>query len=256
MENLIVLMYHSLGDQGKKDRYCVSENSFKQQMDYLFRNNFVSVVPEDLLTLGDFRNYRLIMITFDDGNASDCSVALPVMAGYGFRGVSFITTSFVGLPGFLSWDKVTELNNNGFSVQSHTHTHALLDTVDRETASKELALSKSLIQKHTGSQVVAFSLPGGRRFKGMEQLAKLEEYRYIFDSVPRPNAVDLEKNIFSRIPVMSATTPGEFERIACMEKGACKNALFRYYLKNACRKTLGSNVYHGAWKKYVQINSK
>lgn len=69
----------------------------------------------------------MIAITFDDGFATDLTVALQSQLDRGMtpKGTSYIITNKVDGVGRLSTDNVLSLVNNGWDVQCHSHTHPL-----------------------------------------------------------------------------------------------------------------------------------
>ena len=73
----------------------------------------------------------------------------------------FVTTDWIGKPGFASWDELRDMKAAGMSIQSHSHTHPLLASVDRARARSELVESKRLLDQGLGQDTDTFALPGG-----------------------------------------------------------------------------------------------
>lgn len=64
-----------------------------------------------------------VMLTFDDGLAEH-SAAASLLEDNGLRGVFGVVTSKVSIePGFLTWQKVLEMQDAGHTIANHTHTH-------------------------------------------------------------------------------------------------------------------------------------
>ena len=62
----------------------------------------------------------------------------------------------------LTWPQVAEMVNNGLvSVGSHTKSHVILSRCSSEHMSKELILSKQIIEKNAGVQCDSFCYPNG-----------------------------------------------------------------------------------------------
>ena len=117
----IVLMYHDIiPDQDyssgmhvpASDTYKLNNMKFEEQVaairDYLDKNNLPSESVE---------------FTFDDGGYTFLTEAAPILEKYGFKGVFFVTTSFIDQDGFLTSAQVKELSTRGHVVGSHSHWH-------------------------------------------------------------------------------------------------------------------------------------
>src|SRR4051812_48635435 len=64
-----------------------------------------------------------VRITFDDGNASDVSIALPALTARGLSATFFIVAGRLGTAGFLDEDGVRMLAAAGMDVGSHGMRH-------------------------------------------------------------------------------------------------------------------------------------
>ena len=74
-----------------------------------------------------------VSITFDDGFASTYTNALPVLTERGIKATVYVTTDFIGSPGYMTWDQVISLQNDyGWEIGSHTVTHAELEGLPAE----------------------------------------------------------------------------------------------------------------------------
>jgi len=80
----------------------------------------------------------LLAITFDDGNASDFTTAFPLMQEYGIPGTTYITTSLIGKVNHLTWEQVRLLEQAGWTIGCHSHTHPYLSELSREEISEEM----------------------------------------------------------------------------------------------------------------------
>jgi peptidoglycan/xylan/chitin deacetylase (PgdA/CDA1 family) len=102
-----------------------------------------------------------IVITFDDGWASDTRYAAPILDRLGWRSEHFVTVDWIGRSGFMSWAALTELMASNRGIHSHTMTHADLDRMGAAELQRELALSKSILESALGRVVDFLALPGG-----------------------------------------------------------------------------------------------
>jgi peptidoglycan/xylan/chitin deacetylase (PgdA/CDA1 family) len=62
----------------------------------------------------------------------------------------------------MTWDQVLSLRRAGMDVQSHSHTHRVLQTLDAADLDRELRESRRLLEGVLGERVVAISYPVGK----------------------------------------------------------------------------------------------
>lgn len=62
----------------------------------------------------------------------------------------------------MNWDQLREVADNGISVQSHTHTHRTLSSLDPELQREELTTSRTMIEEHVGRPVRTIAYPVGK----------------------------------------------------------------------------------------------
>lgn len=62
---------------------------------------------------------------------------------------------------FLGWDEVRQLARRGWEIGSHTHSHAILATLNEDELRDELQRSKRLIEENVGRPCTLFSFPNG-----------------------------------------------------------------------------------------------
>lgn len=238
------LLYHRITDSPARDPYAVSVGAFRKHLEYLKKNGFTSILPGDLDS-GIHR--KAVMITFDDGHEADYTRAFPLLKEYGFTAVIFVTTGFVGLPGYLDWESVRALLGAGISIQSHSHSHPLLDGVSPRRLRYEMVFSKRMLEKKIGKEVSCLSLPGGRFTPDVLHAADLAGYSCVFTSVPRMNGTEQFETV-GRFALTSETGQDMFERIVEGDSRAWARALCRYYAGRMAKRVMG-NAYAALWKR-------
>ena len=69
----------------------------------------------------------MIVMTFDDGNKTDYTVALPLQKEKGFnpKGTTYLITNWVGVSNRLTVAEILEMIADGWDFQCHSNTHAL-----------------------------------------------------------------------------------------------------------------------------------
>jgi peptidoglycan/xylan/chitin deacetylase (PgdA/CDA1 family) len=119
--------YHDVSDRGGP--YTLSPRRFAEHMAALRAGGFEPVglsEVEDLVAGRDpVLPARPILITFDDGPASNWIHVDPVLRDHGMRATAFVITSTVverGPSYYLSWDQLAQLRDSGrWSIATHTH---------------------------------------------------------------------------------------------------------------------------------------
>ncbi|HET7897233.1 MAG TPA: polysaccharide deacetylase family protein [Flavisolibacter sp.] len=124
-----ILCYHHIRE-GAKSEYEVSVSGFKAQMKALADSGYHTVLPDQLynyLAYGDPLPSKPVMITYDDTDEEQFSIAKPEMDKYGFKGVYFIMTISIGRPRYMSKEQIKQLSDEGHAVASHTWRHDRVD---------------------------------------------------------------------------------------------------------------------------------
>ncbi|GEM_PF-4738926 len=79
-----------------------------------------------------------IIITFDDSYESVYTVAYPIMQQHGIKGTVYIVPAWIGSPGHLTVEQLTELHNAGWIIANHSWDHPLLPELTKEQITNEL----------------------------------------------------------------------------------------------------------------------
>jgi len=107
-----ILCYHHIKDIPEVSKsslgYEVTAAQFKAQMKTLADSGYHTVLPEQLynyLTKGAPLPSKPVMITYDDTDGEQFTIAKPEMDKYGFKGVYFIMTISIGRPRYMTNNK-------------------------------------------------------------------------------------------------------------------------------------------------------
>ena len=165
-----ILMYHYIRinpnprDAAGKD-LSVTPDNFAQQMQWAHDHGFRTISLGDLYTAinsGHRLDRKTMVLTFDDGYDDFYTAAWPVLRKNGFQATAYIIAGFVGRPGYLTWDQVTELDRAGVDIGAHTLTHPDLTKQTPAADQAEIGGSKSLLEQHIAHPVLDFCYPSGR----------------------------------------------------------------------------------------------
>ena len=250
MNSVPVLMYHALeesshpagsADAGEQ-RYVLQIEQFSDQMAFLHHEGYRTCLLSELLGIEKWPD-KAIMITFDDGHASNLTLALPLLQRYGFKAEFFITTGWLGTPRYLKDEDVTKLHDAGMQIGSHGASHAFLGHLDEIELERELKDSMDILTQLTGKRIVSLSAPGGRVGPGAASIAKKLGYQYIFTS--RPGHFSVESTVFSvpRLALHKDSDLGGFASMVHGDRAYLEKMIRRDNLLRLAKKTLGEKGY-------------
>jgi peptidoglycan/xylan/chitin deacetylase (PgdA/CDA1 family) len=159
-----ILLYHHISDDGAGNRYFVSLDDFRAQMEALHDWGYTTITASDLAQViingGELPN-RPVVITFDDGYADVYQNALPIMNEMGFVGEVYIYVDHVSYKGFINTEQIQELANKGWGIGNHSMTHADL-TLHHSSIDLEVQQSRLTLEEETGINVDTFAYPYGK----------------------------------------------------------------------------------------------
>lgn len=170
MKRLSILMYHGLyATEAQRlaidpqDRpYAISTDTFARQLDLLAKAN-IPVISPIALEQQAAPAPGGVLLTFDDGHASNAELALPLLRQRGLAALFFVTSDFIGQrPGFCTWEQVRALAREGMTVGGHGQTHRFLSDLPDQELRRELLQSHVRIAQELKAPVRQMSFPGGR----------------------------------------------------------------------------------------------
>jgi peptidoglycan/xylan/chitin deacetylase (PgdA/CDA1 family) len=189
-----VLCYHHIKEVVGKNSagYDVTIASFKQQMKALADSGYRTITPDEYynyLAYGSPLPEKPVMITYDDTDEEQFSIAKPEMDKYGFKGVYFIMTISIGRPRYMTKEQIKQLSDEGHVIASHTWDHSRFDKYLPEHEIEEggrkkivndwdqqLLKTKNKLEEITGKPVEYFAYPFGIWDK--EGLPEIEKRGY------------------------------------------------------------------------------
>lgn len=241
---LPVLMYHGLHrsaeDPGRFDAvYNVTPANFAAQLDWLCANGYRSARLDD----ADAGASKRVVISFDDGDVSNVTVALPRLLERGMVAEFFITSDFIGQPGMLTAQDVRTLAQAGMGVQSHGRSHRFLEDLDDEAMYAELRDSKDRLEGAGGVPVTAIAFPGGRGGGRERDAALALGYRHILGSVPGCNRGRRPHECYERIAVTRNLQLREFASLVAWRGWRPRFARLRFRALRVPKRLLGNERY-------------
>lgn len=214
---LTILIYHQVGG-GTDGAVDTPASEFAWQMEHLAESGMVVTLDEGLKRLLSSDPTPGVVVTFDDGTADFTDVAVPIMVAQGIPSLLYAETSPItlGQPNAsghrpTSWAALRDAVATGLvAVGSHTHTHRLLQGLDRASAADELDRSIEAISTNLGFEPQHFAYP-----KAVDGSAEAnDEVRRRFRSAAlgggRSNSIGADPFRLQRTPVQRSDTRSMF----------------------------------------------
>ena len=242
-----VLIYHTVGASsgGTVD---VSTPTFIEQLALLADTRHVVSLSEAIAGLAPGQpESDAVVITFDDGTADFVEHAVPALVDAGLPATLYACTQAIeeqqpfpwGTPP-ASWAGLRDAASTGLiSIESHTHTHALLDRLPDAQIADELDRSIELIGEHIGTTPRHFAYPKAVPGSAAAEAAVRER----FDSaalarnrVNRPGETDPYR--LWRTPIQRSDDPDSFARKAAggaRIEGELRHQLARWKYRGVTR---------------------
>jgi peptidoglycan/xylan/chitin deacetylase (PgdA/CDA1 family) len=237
-----VLLYHAVG--AAADRYTVSRAELAQHLDRIAAAQAQVVSLADLRAGADAWPFPVV-ITFDDGRASDYTEAFPLLARHGVTAELFLNPSTVGQHGFVTWDQVREMARAGLSIQSHAYDHVYLTRESEAGLVHQVADSKARLEDEIGAPVSWLAAPYGDLNARVVEEAIAAGYQAVCTSWPWPARA--QARTVSRVSVYGGTSAEVFDRILAGDP--------RPYVAQAARAALAYPAkqallrFHPGWRK-------
>ena len=164
-----VLCYHQIRDWRPTDSkqakdYIVPVAAFEAQLKMLADSGYHTVSADqlyDYLAYGTALPARPIMLTFDDTDLPQFTIAKPVMEKYGFKGMFFIMTVSLGRPNYMSREQVKQLADAGNEIGSHTWDHKNIKQFTAADWAIQIDKPTKTLEAITGKPVKYFAFPFG-----------------------------------------------------------------------------------------------
>ena len=227
----VVLMYHDIVTKEDKSSGFQNESAFQYKVEEsAFEEQVKALLGKD------------VIFTFDDGGVSFLTKAAPILEKYDFKGVFFISTKYIGTPGFLTAEQVKALEGRGHVVGSHSHTHPEIFTkLTKEEIHEEWSKSYEILQSILGKRDLPMSIPNGYASKTIMQQAIDCGFTDIYTSQPTTKVKLFRKhNVIGRYVVHDNMTTENVLRIVTSKGTKMKKAL-KWHVLNMVKGVLGES---------------
>lgn len=169
------------------------------------------------------------LITFDDGGISASGPILDLLERYGWKAHFFVTTDYIGKPGFLTPAHIRTLRQRGHVIGSHSCSHPQRMSRQRwEELLYEWTVSLRCLSDILGEDVTTASVPHGYYSSKVAKAAALSGVTALFTSEP-VRATQHVGNciIFGRYVIRPGMDPAWIARLVRGQNWAwCREFLF------------------------------
>ncbi len=184
----LVLLYHDVveGDDGASGfpgggaaRYKLGRSDFSAHLDA------IAAAAATATTLAHLHASAGPLLTFDDGGVSAATLIADELECRGWRGHFFITTDYIGRPGFVSRAQIADLARRGHVIGSHSCSHPTrMSACPRPQLLDEWRRSCDVLSNILATRVASASLPGGYYSRAVAETAAQAGLTYLFNSEP------------------------------------------------------------------------
>lgn len=203
-----ILEYHMVTEEPRPgaERYVVLPEDFAAQLDYLTAEGYTTITPQDYARARKGKQQlpeKPVILSFDDGYEDNHRVILPMLEERGMKAVFYVVTNDIGLPGYMTWDDLFDLERHGMEIGSHTANHIPLTTLPPEKQREELHLSKLMLEWKGLKTIYSFSYPTGAYDAGIVAMLAEEDYLTAVTGEAGLNNVETNPYLLRRVNIPS-----------------------------------------------------
>lgn len=252
----VCLLYHDItpassGVGGGPEHFAVTRATFADQLDTLRCHGWEGVTLEQALVPS---TRQRIAISFDDGDEGQYHQAVPELVSRGMTATFFITTTWVGRRGYVTWDQLREMRDAGMSIQSHTRTHPFLSLLGHDQLTEELRGAREELYAHLGHEPTTLAFPGGDPPRRQLRHLLLDAgYQTIATSRwggNAPNAAAHPVRYIRRCTLRGEPSQDYFRRVVALDRWLLARRTIRDGGLRTLRTMLGRTRY-AAWRRRV-----
>ncbi len=174
---MVVVTFHRVNDWMAEDGITCSSTKFEAFCDFFCKHFRVVRLSEQVAGCREGRDMGgTLSMTFDDGYRDNFEVVAPILRRRSLPGAFFLVTGFIGTEyappwdqhlarqaGWMNWDQVRSLRDQGFEIGAHTDGHVDLATQDSDAIRAELGRCRAKLQEALGAPPTLFAYPFGGR---------------------------------------------------------------------------------------------
>lgn len=188
LDSVLILGYHQIrevvkGDTYKERLFITPPAIFETEMQYLKEHHYTSITPTAYLNflLDKVHNpipEKSVILTFDDGYATQYEQAYPVLKKYNLQATFFIYADCIDkYPICMTSQQLIDLVENGMRLANHTEHHVDLTKYKERTIKKEIRDNQKFLEKFGKANLeMVLAYPYGVTNQKVEQVLKSLNY--------------------------------------------------------------------------------
>ncbi len=242
MAGSAVLMYHGVGESAAPHaelHYTVSEAAFAEQI--------ASLAGLEVCSLPQLLDGRAragsVVLSFDDGERSVVERALPILERAGHTATVYVTTGWIGTPGYLEAGELRLLAERGWTIGAHGVTHRYLSDLGDAELAQELEGARAELARVLGAPPDHLSLPGGRADGRVLAAARRAGYRSLATSRIGVNPSPPDLFGIRRVMVLRGWAAARVRAFAAGEPRAYLSLQARQGALDLAKRALGNQRY-------------
>lgn len=172
----VIFMYHRFGE-GDYPSTSITMEQFDAHLAELQAGGYVVLPLADIIDAlknGIDLPDRAVAITVDDAYLSVYERAWPKLRALGYPFTLFVATDPVdrGIRGYMSWEQIRELHENGVGIGSQTASHLHMAQSSVSDNHRDIEKSQARFQEELGFKPNLIAYPYGEAGKRVMQLAR------------------------------------------------------------------------------------
>ncbi len=164
-----ILCYHQIRDWTARDSknakdYITPIATFKAHIKMLADSGYHTVSPDQLfayMTTGAKLPSKPILLTFDDTDLDQFTIARPTLDKYGYKAMYFVMTVSLGRPHYMTKAMVKQLSDEGNIIGSHTWDHHNVKKYQGQDWVTQIDKPTKTLEDITGKKITYFAYPFG-----------------------------------------------------------------------------------------------
>lgn len=194
---MLIINYHEISPKLTPSPYVLSADLFRQHIEALISFGFsFTTLAEIAAGQPAAEHAHRCAITFDDGRLGAYEYGSTILQEHGIKAAYFVCSDWLeqtplapaeAYSDFMNWDHVAVLAARGNVIGSHGRSHLPFFDIDSETALREVADSKQLIERRLSAPCEHFASPFGHVNRAVMDLARDCGYRTLSTAIPGPN---------------------------------------------------------------------
>lgn len=165
VNHVSVIMYHRFGDS-RYPSTNITKEQFQKHINELIKPKYnVISVEKALKAISEEKlvKDRSIVITIDDAYSSVYNYAWPILKKHNLPFTLFVSTDVIDnkIPGYMSWEEIRTLRDNGVTIGSQTKSHHHMYKLNKSEIINELSMSNKRFVDEIGSKPKFLAYPYG-----------------------------------------------------------------------------------------------